>query len=103
MSYSRSAFSPLRVVALYFSCDLGLDTWVLSQAAGQLRPEAIIGGTLLECFMKLPALQDDVLKPWSWAPPAWAVDILTVNWASDRGFESHSVTALQSRRLLPME
>lgn len=71
MSYSGPAFSPLRVGALYFSCDLGLSSRVLSQASGWLWPEAAVRGILLESFTKLPALKDGILWPWSWGPPAW--------------------------------
>lgn len=42
--YSRPVFNNLRIVALYFHCDFGLSSRVLSQAAGWLWPEAAIRG-----------------------------------------------------------
>lgn len=65
--YSRPAFSHLRIVALYFLCDLGLSPRVLSQAAGwlclRLQSEEQRGpGVLLKPPSK--GLGDQLLGQW---------------------------------------
>lgn len=61
--YSRPAFSHLRIVALYFHCNLGLSPGVLSQAAGWLWPEAVMRGILPAVLGKAPLLlKDELLK-----------------------------------------
>lgn len=57
MSYYRPAFHPMRVVALYFCCDLGLSIRILIQAAERLWPEGVIRGTLFGVFHKAPCFK----------------------------------------------
>lgn len=63
-------FRPLRVVALYFGCDVGLSTRVLSQAAGQLWPEAAIK-ELSGVLHKVPCFKGGRPVALVLGPPAW--------------------------------
>lgn len=85
--YSRPAFSHLRIVALYFHCDLGFSPRVLSQAAGVLLKlpskgwgtvALVLGTNCLDsgCPELIGLLTVVMVSVLSQLPKVWA----TANW-----------------------
>lgn len=68
--YSRATFNHLRIVTPYICCGLGLHPKVLSQVAGWLWPEVTVRSISWSSSEASLLLQDEVLYPWFWGPPA---------------------------------